>query len=188
MNSLILGTASTYKIELMKRLNIPFAALASPFEEVGNLSESPGDLAQRFAEGKARSLLDLYPDATIIGADQVIALGEEIFSKPLTRENAMKQLRKLSGKTHILYCGVCVLNRQSTVNSIVRFEMEMRELSDHEIETYVDLDEPLNCCGSYKIESHGIALFRRLEGPDYTAIIGLPLTEVQKQLERIGFI
>ena len=80
------------------------------------------------------------------------------------------------------------MNKSKSVSSIVKFEMEMRDLSDTEIEAYIELDQPLNCCGSYKIESYGIGLFRRLEGPDYTAIIGLPLTEVRKQLERLGYI
>ncbi len=188
MNSLILGTSSTYKIELMERLNIPFTALPSSFEERAIKEESPAKVAARFAEGKARSILALHPDATVIGADQVIALGNKIFSKPVTKEKACEQLRELSGKTHLLFCARSILSGKKSAESIIKFEMEMRQLSDREIEDYVDLDSPLNCCGSYKIESFGIGLFKRLHGPDYTAIIGLPLTEVRTQLERIGYI
>lgn len=188
MNSLILGTASTYKIELMERLNIPFTALPSNFEEKAEKGESPQKVARRFAAGKAQSILKMHPKATIIGADQVIALGDRIFSKPLNKLTACEQLHELSGKTHRLFCAINVMNSERSLGSIVEFEMEMRELSDTEIESYIDLDEPLNCCGSYKIESYGIGLFRRLEGSDYTAIIGLPLTEVRTQLERIGYI
>ncbi len=188
MKSLILATSSPYKIELMEKLGIPFEATSSSFEEISTQRLSVQDQALRFSEGKALDVLKRYPDATIIGADQIISLDERIFSKPGTRENAIDQLHALSGRVHQLTCAISVLDKTTSFSSSTVFEMEMRSLSSKEIEDYIDLDSPLKCCGSYKIESFGIGLFRRLEGKDYTAIIGLPLTEVRLLLEKIGYI
>ncbi|MFU8803367.1 MAG: Maf family protein, partial [Bradymonadaceae bacterium] len=124
----------------------------------------------------------------VVGADQVIALDDIIASKPGTARAARAQLARQAGRTHDLHTAVAVVTPdQEVFDDIVHFRMEMRPLSDEEIAAYVAEEAPLDCAGSYKIESGGIRLFRSMHGDDFTAIIGLPLTRVWSLLEEAGY-
>lgn len=186
MRDLILATTSTYKIELLRQLRLPFESMDSEIDEK-KTTGTPDEIARVLAHQKARSVFLKNTHATVIGADQVIALDNHIFSKPQTPEKAAEQLHLLSGKTHQLYCAVSVITKDFSETEIVKFDMKMRPLSSKEINDYIQIDHPIYCCGSYKIESFGISLFEDLIGPDYSAIIGLPLTRVRRLLASSGF-
>jgi septum formation protein len=145
-------------------------------------------VAAALALGKAQSLADSYPDALILGADQMAELDGERLHKPGTAEAAAAQLRRLAGRTHRLITAVTLLRgvdgRAETIVDV--HELTMRPLSQRAIEAYVARDAPLDCAGSYRIEALGIALFERVSGADFTAIVGLPLTAVVTLLERFG--
>lgn len=184
MRRLVLASTSRYRRELLDRLALPYEAAAPLFdEEAARASEpslSPAEMAIAFSIGKARSLASAYPDALIIGSDQVPALGNTVLHKPGTMDNARAQLRSLAGKTHQLLTGVALLDAASgrLDTQIDVHTMTMWPLTDEEIEVYLERDRPLDCAGSYRVEASGPALFSAMTGDDWTGIVGLPLTKV----------
>jgi septum formation protein len=186
---LILASGSPYKRSLMKRLGLDFETCAADIDESSVEGESPEQTAIRLAAHKARAISRRRPQAFVIGADQVIALGDERFSKPESADNARRQLQELSGQTHHLITAVAIACPDGTLlEDVVDYQMHMRTLSDAEIAAYVAEDSPTDCAGAYKIEAGGIRLFRALSGDDYTAIVGLPLTRVWHLLEKAGYV
>jgi septum formation protein len=186
---LILASGSTYKRQLMERLGLAFEVSAADVDESVLGDETPGQTAGRLAELKARTVAADHPQAWVVGADQVIALDGQRFSKPGDAASARAQLSRLSGRTHRLITAVAVVAPGAELFADqIEYAMQMRSLTDAEIAEYVDRDRPLDCAGSYKIEAGGIGLFRALRGDDYTAIVGLPLTRVRRLLERSGFL
>lgn len=187
---LVLASTSKYRISLLKNLGWDFQSLSPDFDEDDFKGKglAPATLAQRLAEGKARSLKEKNPGAFIIGADQVCALGDKIFSKPGSFENALAQLTELQGKTHELLTAVCVLTPRGESRSILnRTQLTMRALTEAEITRYLKTDSPFDCGGSYMLEAAGIRLFETISMSDHTAIIGLPLIEICSLLLEEGF-
>lgn len=185
---LVLATESRYKRELMDRLGLEYVADAAHVDEARIAQEHPQSLAERLARAKAEAVALRHPGAWVIGGDQVIALGDRIYSKPGDAAGACAQLAELAGRTHQLITAVCVVapGGQRYAEAVV-FEMCMRPLDASAIAVYVAEDAPHDCAGAYRIEAGGIRLFESLAGDDYTAIIGLPLTRVWSLLERSGF-
>lgn len=187
---LILASTSKYRAQLLAQLGWEFRGLAPDFDEEVHKGQGtePSELAQKLAAGKARALRESHPEAFIIGADQVCALGEEIMSKPGEFEKARLQLKKLQGKTHELLTAVCLLTPTGEEKKILnRTRLTMRPLTDGEIERYLQADEPYDCGGSYRLEARGITLFESVSMTDHTAIIGLPLIELTSLLLSEGF-
>jgi septum formation protein len=174
----------------MDRLGVEYEARAHNVDEdlFKTAGTSPAELAQVLAREKALSLAAECPGAWVLGSDQVAVLGDEILSKPGTAAKAEAQLTRLSGRSHELITAVALAAPTGEVEVWVeRYRMRMRTLTSAEIARYVAADEPLDCCGSYRIESRGITLFDSLDGGDFTAIIGLPLIGVSRMLRRAGF-
>lgn len=185
---LVLASGSTYKRQLLERLGLAFTTVAANIDEAALEGEAPEQTAQRLALQKAEAVRRDHPDHWVLGADQVIALGDRRFSKPGNAANARRQLAALSGKTHRLITAVALIGPDGRrFEDVARYEMQMRRLTDAEIAEYVAEDQPTDCAGAYKIEAGGIRLFHALRGDDYTAIVGLPLTRVRQLLERAGF-
>ncbi|MDP2810475.1 MAG: Maf family nucleotide pyrophosphatase [Rhodocyclaceae bacterium] len=188
MSRLILASTSPFRRELLARLQIPFETAAPDADESAIPGESPAATAERLAVAKARAVADRFPDALIIGSDQVAFQGEARFGKPGTRENAAVQLRAMSGKTVIFHTGLCLMNAASgSVHQRgVPTEVRFRELSDAEIARYLDREDALNCAGSAKSEGLGIALLESLRGDDPNALVGLPLIALCDMLRAEG--
>jgi septum formation protein len=184
MHRLILASTSRYRRELLDRLAIPYEVAAPPFDEeaarAADPTLTPEGMARAFAVGKARSLVAAYPDALILGADQVPALEAHVLHKPGTAEAARAQLRMLAGRTHQLFTAVALVDARSGAvhERLDVHEMTMWPLGDDEIAAYVERDQPLDCAGSYRVEAGGVALFSSMRGEDWTGIVGLPLTKV----------
>ncbi|TXD38577.1 septum formation protein Maf [Lujinxingia vulgaris] len=188
-HTLILATESAYKIELLQRLGLPFEACAAHIDEARIPDEAPATMAARLALHKARRVAEDYPDAYVLGADQVIALDQQIFQKPATAERAVAQLMALQGKTHRLITAIALRTPDGAeLASECAFEMVMRPLTEPQARAYVEADQPLFCAGSYRIEAGGIRLFEAARGDDFTAIIGLPLTRVWSLLDQAGYL
>ncbi len=186
--TIILASGSRYKQELMQRLALPFNAITADINETRQHGEQPLALAERLAREKAAAVAILHPHAFVLGTDQVIALEDRVFTKPITAQAAVQQLKTLRGKTHELITSIALIAPDGKIhNSTAHYAMSMRDVSDQEIEDYIREDSPLDCAGAYKIECAGIRLFRSLQGDDYTAIIGLPLTHVWQLLEIAGY-
>ena len=187
---LILASTSPYRKAQLARLSLQFRAVAPRVVEDDwkALALAPEALARSLAAAKALSLAEQFPDAVILGGDQLVAFDGEILGKPGDAEEARRQLARLAGKTHDLVTAVAVWADGNTHEHIDIARLTMRDLSAAEIARYVEVDLPTDCAGSYKLESLGIALFERIEAADHSAITGLPLMALSAIFRRIGFL
>ena len=185
---LILGSSSSYRYELLLRLQLPFEVSSPDIDESALTEEKPETIASRLAEEKARAVARIYPNALIIGSDQVATLDGIRLGKPLNYENAIKQLTSMRGKEVIFHTALCLFNscsgriQSKLVSSLVKF----RKLSDEQILNYLAKEQPYHCAGSAKYEGLGIALIERMESDDTSAIIGLPLISLVDMLVNEG--
>ncbi len=186
---LILASTSKYRQELLAQLGLSFTSHAPDFNEdsLKNQGLNPRNLSSDLARQKAMAVFNLHPDCCVIGSDQVCVLGERIFSKPKTKENAIEQLQLLQGKSHQLITSVSIVFPDGEHRFINETSLKMRPLTEEQIVRYIDLEKPLDCAGSYKLESQGIKLFESINMSDHTAIIGLPLIELCNHLIKIGY-
>jgi len=184
----VLASTSPFRRELLARLQISFETAAPEADESALPGEAPATTALRLAEAKARAVAGRYPDALIIGSDQVAASGDKRYGKPERRENAIAQLRQMRGKEVVFHTGLCLLN--SATNrvqlSCVDTHVGFRDLSDAEIASYLDREDALNCAGSAKSEGLGISLLSYLRGDDPNALVGLPLIALCGMLRAEG--
>lgn len=186
---LVLASTSPYRRQLFGQLGLDFVAAAPRFEEYLDSRLAPELLVRHLALEKARSLVPDYPDALIIGADQVfVDSRNQMVGKPGSREAAIRQLTGMQGRSHTFYTGLAVVDSAAgTAKSICEpFTVTLRPLDEAQIRRYVEREAPLDCAGSFKIEGLGIALMERLEGRDYTALIGLPLIRLVELLGQCG--
>ena len=175
--SIILASTSPFRRELLSRLGLPFETANPKTDETALPGESPETTALRLSEEKARAVVNNYPEALVIGSDQVAYLDGRTFGKPGTHDNAVMQLRAMRGRTVNFFTGLCVLNArtgQAHVCGVPTF-VTFRNLTDEEIESYLRSEEPYNCAGSAKSEGLGIAIIEKIAGDDPNALIGLPL-------------
>lgn len=190
MRTLILASTSPYRCALMKRLDIPFQTAAPRFKENIEAGVVPELLVKHFAFYKARSLRNEYPDALIIGSDQIFVNWKgDIVGKPHTFSAARRQLREMSGRSNIFYTGLSLYDsaRNEALTDFAVTEVTFRSLRDEEIDTYLRKEEPYDCAGSFKIEGLGIALMESVREDDPTALIGLPLIKLTRMLQEMGF-
>jgi len=187
-SDVVLASTSPYRRALLERLQIPFATAAPDIDETPLTGESPAALCARLAAAKAQAVQHDWPDALIIGSDQVAVVGAALLNKPGNHANAVDQLRRMRGKAVDFFTALCVLNvrAQRRQAVIVPVTVHMRELSDVEIERYLQAERPYDCAGSARIEGLGISLVARLECDDPTALIGLPLIELCAMLRNEG--
>lgn len=185
---LILASTSPYRRNLLERLGVPFTTAAPRCEEHIDQSLRPAELVEHLALAKAASLVPTYPDRIIIGSDQALESRGRIIGKPGSPERACEQLREMAGGVHTFYTGLAVIDAANdrTFTDCVPFTVTLRNLSDAEIRDYVSKENPVDCAGSFKIEGLGIALMEKMEGDDYTALIGLPLISLTAMLRRLG--
>ena len=186
MKDIILASTSIYRQEQLKRLNVRFKSV-SPHVDEEPLKKKGLDhvqLSRELALLKAKSISD--KNAIIIGGDQVASFNSAILSKPKTKEKAFEQLKSLAGNEHNLITSLAIIsNDQEYVHTCIA-KMKMRQLTDEQIKKYIDIDEPLQCCGSYRIEALGVSLFEAIDCEDYTSIIGIPLMWTAKILSKLG--
>ena len=187
---LVLASTSRYRGELLARLGVPFLAAAPDCDEDAYKARglSPRDLAETLALAKAESLRAAYPDAAILGGDQLASIDDAILGKPGSAAAACAQLARLAGRTHTLITATALIAPRRVLRHTDVTHLTMRALSAAQIERYVAADQPLDCAGSYKLERLGIALFSRIESADHTAIVGLPLLAITAMLDEIGIV
>lgn len=185
---IVLASTSTYRRELLQRFGLPFETARPDIDESPLPNESPAATAERLAEQKARAVAAAYPDALIIGSDQVAHMGETRFGKPGTVERAVAQLQTMSGRTVIFHTALALLNTRSGRVQVdaVPTQVRFRPLSDEEIIRYVNKELPLDCAGSAKSEGLGITLLEALSGDDPNALVGLPLIALARMLRNEG--
>lgn len=186
MGPLILASTSPYRRELLERLGVPFETRKPLIDEEKEKdpSLSPRALAEHLAFLKAKSLKG--PGLCVIGGDQLVAFEGQILGKPGTREKAIAQLMMMAGKQHELVTAICLFDGDRAIPHTDLTRITFKKLTREQIEKIVDLDQPFDCAGSYKIEKHGIALVEKIETEDFTAIQGLPLLALSRMLESCG--
>lgn len=187
--TIILASSSPYRKQLLQRLGVPFEAHAPSIDERALPGEDPTQLAGRLAREKAETLARRFPQAVVIGSDQVAVHRGRIVGKAGTAEAACRQLRSFSGASVDFLTAVCVRCRESDLcrEETVGTRVVFRPLSDAEILRYVELDRPTDCAGSFRSEAAGPTLLRAMHSSDPTAIIGLPLITVAEALRAAGF-
>ena len=185
---LILGSTSRYRRELLERLQLPFEVHAPQVDETPRAGEPPENLARRLALAKARAVATRYPQAVVIGSDQVADLEGEPLGKPGTHARAVEQLRRMRGRTVIFQTALSVvcLARGFEMSDLAAVKVRFRALSDAEIDTYLRREEPYDCAGSAKSEGLGIALLESIDNDDPTALVGLPLIRTARMLRAAG--
>lgn len=181
---LILASQSPRRRKLLKRLKVPFEVSAPDYEEISDPKLSPEEEVKLFAREKAFSLRQRFPHHLILGSDTLVALqkGKETvkMGKPKNEKEALKMLQALSGKTHQVLTGVCLLDSESGKfwEEVVVTEVKMKAFSDSEAEVYVATGEPLGKAGAYAIQEKGRDLVESWEG-DFDNVVGLPLKAVK---------
>jgi len=185
---LVLASTSAYRRELLGRLHIPFSTVTPNVDETPLPGELPEQTASRLAQAKAAAVASQWPQALIIGCDQVAALDGAQLGKPHTHEDAFKQLQLMRGKTAMFYTAVCLLNALTgnTQIQVIPYRVRFRRISDAQIANYLAKEQPYHCAGSAKTEGLGIALIEAMQGDDPWALIGLPLIALVDMLKNEG--
>jgi len=174
---------------LLQRLHLEFCVVSPDLDETPLESESVHQLVQRLAQEKSSAIAARYPQAVVIGSDQVAIFENEVIGKPGTCDRAIAQLRKFSGKNvqFLTAVRICCLESGFDDAALITTEVNFRALADDEIRRYVELDQAMDCAGSFKSEAAGISLLESMISNDPTAIIGLPLIAVSAMLRKAGF-
>jgi septum formation protein len=186
--SLVLASTSIYRAQLLSILQIPFETAAPNVDETPLHGEEAKQTSQRLAQLKALAVAKDYPTALIIGSDQVALLDGQQLGKPLTHDNAVRQLRAMRNKTVVFYTALTLLNaaKNTMQTELDETKVTFRMITDEEIERYLVKEQPYHCAGSAKSEGLGIALISRIEGNDPNALIGLPLIRLVSMLKNEG--
>jgi septum formation protein len=184
----VLGSTSRYRRELMERLRLPFTVAAPDVDETPLPGEAPKTLALRLALAKALAVATLHPEAVVIGSDQVADLAGQALGKPGEHQRAVAQLRQMRGQTVIFQTALAVVCLATGFEQVDLAEVRVvfRDLSDAEIEAYLQAEKPYDCAGSAKSEGLGIALLESIDNDDPTALIGLPLIRTARLLRLAG--
>ena len=185
---LVLGSTSRYRRELLARLNLPFEVAAPEVDETPLAGEAPRELALRLALAKAKAVAARHPEAVVIGSDQVADLAGQPLGKPGTHERAVQQLRQMRGQTVVFQTALAVVCLASGFEQVdlAPVRVQFRDLTDTEIENYLQAEKPYDCAGSAKSEGLGIALLESIDNDDPTALVGLPLIRTARMLRAAG--
>lgn len=186
--TVVLGSTSRYRRELMQRLRLPFEVADPAVDETPLANESPRDLAVRLALAKAQAVAQRFPNAVVIGSDQVADLHGEPIGKPGDHVRATAQLRRMRGQSLVFQTAVAVvcLATGFSQSALAPVKVRFRDLTDDEIESYLLAEQPYDCAGSAKSEGLGISLVEAIESDDPTALVGLPLIRTCQLLRAAG--
>lgn len=186
--TIVLASTSVYRSQLLSTLKIPFVIAAPDVDETPLAGEDAQQTSLRLAESKARAVGQRFPSGLIIGSDQVALLHGMQLGKPMVRENAVRQLNSMSGNIVVFHTALCLLDAETggMQRDVVSTRVKFRQLTDRQIEHYLDKEQPYHCAGSAKTEGLGIALIEWIEGNDPNALIGLPLISLINMLNKQG--
>ena len=190
---IILASSSQTRKDLMNRLGVDYLAISPDIDESPQGEAHADELAQRLAFEKAKAISLKHPDAIVIGSDQVAwreGAPDIFIGKPLTKENAIKQLQ--ANSDHFVYFSTALSVQQLSTgfeHSLVEhYKVKFRKLGLAEIECYVERDQPLHCAGSFKCESLGISLFEKMIGQDQTTLMGMPMIQLCNILRKLNIL
>ncbi len=175
MKKFILASASPRRSDLLTMLGFPFEAVPSRVSETVDQDLSPADHVLEISGRKARAVAQQYPDALVLGADTVVALGNEILEKPADAEDAVRMLSHLSGKTHRVYTGLTFIDADRTLSEVAITDVTLRHIQPEEIRQYVATGDPLDKAGAYAAQGRAAVFIESVSGCFYN-VVGLPLS------------
>jgi septum formation protein len=182
----VLASSSKFRKQLLDKLNISFKCISPDIDEKRLNNEDVKDYVKRLSIEKATKIACSNQKSIIIGSDEVADLKGKIIGKPITKKNAKKQLRMLSGNKVVFRTGLCVLNSETGkyYASVNNYNIFFKDLDDNIINKYLESDDVLNCAASIRIEGLAINLVRKMNGADPSSIMGLPLIKLIDYLAR----
>ena len=181
MSKLILASSSPRRERLMREAGFEFEIIVTDAQEISEKFMIPWDLTVQNAKIKATPVAQTNPNKVVIGADTVVSLDNEIFGKPSDMDEAVKMLARLSGRTHIVTTGVCIIQKEKNETFYVNTEVTFKPLSGKEISQYVKVIIPLDKAGAYAAQDHGELIIEKYSG-SFTNVVGLPMSEVKEAL------
>jgi septum formation protein len=186
---LILASKSPRRHYLLKQAGLEFLIIPSNLDENSIPLSSPDSYVRRLAEAKAKDISQKYPESWVIGADTAVLIGNSLLGKPGSPSEARKMLKSLSGKTHQVLTGYCICRKASDrfFSETVKTDVCFKELTEMEIDWYINSGEPFDKAGAYAIQGLGTFLVKRING-SYTNVVGLPVCEVLEFLINEGIV
>ncbi len=186
MRKIILASVSPWRKDILEKSRIPFTVEASDYEEDLSLAVSAQELVETLATGKAEAVAIKHENAIVIGADTVAEVDGEVIGKPYTAEKAISVLARLSGRTHNVHTGYCIIDSKTGErrSGVVTTKVTFRELPLEEIHAYVATGQPLNAGGAYTLQSGAAGFVSRIDG-DFYSVIGLPLSTILEKLQEL---
>ena len=184
----ILASSSVFRKQLLSKLQIPFKCISPNIDESRQKGESVTNYVKRLSIQKASKIANSHAGCIVIGSDEVADLNNKILGKPLTKSNAVKQLKMISGNKVVFRTGLCVMHSDSKkfYSSVNNYTIYFRYLDDKLIKSYLNADDVLSCAASIRIEGAAINLVKSMNGKDPSSIMGLPLLKVIGYLEKFG--
>lgn len=187
MQNLILASSSPRRKELLENLQLSFNTVSSDVDEHYNPEWKPDEIVMELALRKAKSVSKDHPTSFVIGSDTVVVNENHILGKPKNREEAFSMLKSLSGKTHSVYTGVAIVTPTKEHPFFEKTDVVFWELTDEEINKYLDTGEPFDKAGAYGIQGFGSVLVKSITG-DYFSVVGLPVARTMRELKQVGYI
>lgn len=177
---LVLASKSPRRSEILKNSGIEFTVRSANADETIQDGTAPQDAVVFLATRKAMAV-ERADDETVLGADTVVVLDGEILGKPHSREEAFNMIKKLSGRIHSVFTGVCAIGGGISITFAEETRVQFYELTDEEINAYIDTDEPYDKAGAYGIQGLASKFVRRIEG-DYFNVMGLPVSAIYEKI------
>lgn len=189
MKTIVLASKSPRRKALLEQIGLKFIVDVSEFKE--NLPEnlSPKSMVKKFSLEKAKTVSKRHKNSIIIAADTVVVLNNEIIGKPKTAVNAVKILKKLSGKMHKVITGFAIIDSASgkKITKTVETKVYFKKMTKKEIDWYVLTGEPLDKAGAYGVQEKGALFIEKIEG-DYFNVVGLPIFSLVECLKRLNVL
>ncbi|MGE5418266.1 MAG: Maf family protein [Acidobacteriota bacterium] len=187
MKRLVLASGSPRRRQLLESLGLTFDIIPPPAEEITQIWNTPQDYAEQLSQYKARQVAEKVVDAVVLAADTIVVKNHEIMGKPQSTQEAQNMLQALSGASHTVVTGICIIDvssRQELIDSETT-TVYFKKLSDEKISRYLDTGEPFDKAGAYGIQGHGALLVEKVDGCFYN-VVGLPLAKLESMLETLG--
>ncbi|PAJ74228.1 septum formation inhibitor Maf [Pseudoalteromonas sp. NBT06-2] len=181
---LILASTSPFRKTLLEKFNISFLVASPNVNETAYDNETAHALVERLSIEKSKAIKDKFDSGIIIGSDQVALFKDKILGKPHTKDKAIKQLSSFSGQKVTFLTGLALYNIETNkvISTVEQYQVQFRDLTPKQINTYLNIEQPFNCAGSFKSEGLGVCLFERFIGDDPNSLIGLPLIALNRLL------
>jgi septum formation protein len=180
--NLILASRSPRRVELLRLITDQFEPMPSHFDESTIILTQPNELVKALGYHKAKVIFEEHRDATVIGCDTVVSLDGEIFGIPTDKAHAVEMLQKLSGRTHLVSTGVCILSKNEVCQFVVETKVTFYALTEAEIEAYCNTKEPFDKAGAYGIQGKASLFVESIEG-DYFSVMGFPVAKINRALQ-----